>query len=443
MSTAATGTAAPPSAERAAALPLPPGKLGLPFLGETLPFLKDPVAFLETRARQHGAVFKTRILGDQVICLVGPEALAFLYDERWFQRGGGSPPHFKEVFGELAVVFKDEAAHRRTRRLMRLVFSPEALAGYRETVDRIVARHLARWAAAGEVRGVDAVGALCFAVADSLFGGADPDADDVHHADLFRTFVAGLLALPIDLPGTRWHRSMAARDELRAFVGATVDAWRPGQQRHVLARMMEARDEGVGFSPDEVKTECLHFYAATYAPVQAAACNLLMALARFPEVATRARAAARAGEAGYLDQVTREVRRFYPTVPSTFFARVKQDCEFGGFRIPAGWKAVGALPASMARPEAWPDADRFDPDRFDPARGELTRQPTAWLAHGGGPRDGHRCAGEALADLILRSLAMGALRDHAWELPEQDLTLRPAGLTPLPADGLRLRFRKA
>jgi hypothetical protein len=34
------------------------------------------------------------------------------------------------------------------------------------------------------------------------------------------------------------------------------------------------------------------------------------------------------------------------------------------------------------------------------------------------------------------------LREHTWELPPQDLALQPAGLTPLPADGLRIHFRR-
>jgi retinoid hydroxylase len=443
MSSTPAEAATSPAHARKGSLPLPPGRLGLPFLGETLPFLRDPIRFFERRSREHGAIFKTRILGETVVCLVGPEAVSFLYDERYFQREGGSPPHLKEIFGELAVVFKDDAAHRRTRRLMAHAFSPEALDAYRPTVDRIVARYVRRWATAGDVRGVDEVGALCFAIADSLFGGAEPDFDDAHHAELFQTFVRGILALPIEIPGTTWARAMRARDELRASVGRSVDSYQPGARSTVLGRMLEAQDEGgARFSRDEVKTECLHFYAAAYAPVQAAACHLLVALARHPQVMERAREAARAGDLGYLDQVTREVRRLYPTVPSTFFARVREDCEFGGYRIPKGWKAVGALPASMRAPGAFEDPDRFDPDRFAPARGELSREPTAYLPHGGGPRDGHRCAGEALADLMLRSLAAGLLREHGWELPPQDLTLRQAGLTPLPADGLRIRFRR-
>jgi cytochrome P450 len=431
----ATTTAAAPL------LPLPPGSLGLPFLGDTLSFFRNPIAFLDRRARELGPVFKTRLLGDDVVCLVGPEAAAFFYDERYFQRAGGSPPHFKEIFGELAVVFKDGEAHRRTRRLMAQVFSPQALASYRATVDRVVARYAARWLSAGEVRGVDEVGALCFAVANSLFGGADPDSDDPRGAALFRAFVAGILALPVPLPGTTWSRAMRARDELRAIVGRAVDDRRPGQAESVLARMREARDEaGGGFTPEEIKTECLHFYAAAYAPVQAAACHLLLALAQHPAVMERARAAARAGDEATIDRVTREVRRRYPILATTFFARVKRDCEFGGYRIPQGWKAVAALHASMRDPGAFPEPDRFDPDRFAPERRELERDPTAYLPHGGGSRQGHRCAGESLADLILRSFATGLLRQGAWELPPQDLTLVPAGLAPLPRDGLRVRF---
>ena len=94
------------------------------------------------------------------------------------------------------------------------------------------------------------------------------------------------------------------------------------------------------------------------------------------------------------------------------------------------------VPATFSAPE------RFDPGRFAPERAEHAKQPKGYLPHGGGPRDGHRCAGEALADLILRCIAVGLLRDHTWELPAQELALRPAGLTPLPADGLRMRFRR-
>ena len=59
-------------------------------------------------------------------------------------------------------------AHRDATGMATVRIGAAALAGYRETLDRLVARHVARWVGAGEVRGVDEVGQLCFAVADCL-----------------------------------------------------------------------------------------------------------------------------------------------------------------------------------------------------------------------------------------------------------------------------------
>jgi len=51
----------------------PPGKLGLPILGETLSFLCDP-DFAQKRHRQYGPIFKTHLLGNPTVFLKGSEA---------------------------------------------------------------------------------------------------------------------------------------------------------------------------------------------------------------------------------------------------------------------------------------------------------------------------------------------------------------------------------
>jgi len=55
----------------------------------------------------------------------------------------------------------------------------------------------------------------------------------------------------------------------------------------------------------------------------------------------------------------------------------------------------------------YPDPERFDPDRWLTAS---ERQQKAWIPHGGGlPAEGHRCAGEALATLMLKVFAVRML----------------------------------
>ena len=51
----------------------PPGSLGAPFVGEALAFLKDPFTFTLSRTKQHGPIWKTRILGDTVVFFTGPK----------------------------------------------------------------------------------------------------------------------------------------------------------------------------------------------------------------------------------------------------------------------------------------------------------------------------------------------------------------------------------
>src|SRR3569832_939113 len=175
--------------ESIAELPLPPGRPGLPFFGQTFAFLRAPSEFFETGYRAFGPIFRTRILGDEVAVLVGPEAMKFLYDENNFERSTGSPPHFRAIFGERAVVFKDGVDHKRTRKLFANAFSKEALDSYAAGIDRIIQRHLERWTTAGEIVGVDAVGAMCFSIANHLFAGADAATDDDRLLSVFNTFL--------------------------------------------------------------------------------------------------------------------------------------------------------------------------------------------------------------------------------------------------------------
>ena len=75
---------------------IPPGSLGMPFLGEALKFLKDPFAFTLDRTRKHGNIWKTRILGDTVVFFAGPKAFSFFMNPENFTRQNGSPKFLQE-----------------------------------------------------------------------------------------------------------------------------------------------------------------------------------------------------------------------------------------------------------------------------------------------------------------------------------------------------------
>lgn len=428
--------------------PLPPGSMGLPWLGETLAFMKDPFGFFEERYERHGEIYKTRILGDPLLCFVGPEAIAYFYGDT-FTRERASPPQLQELLNADATPFIDGSRHRLRRSLMMNAFSPEALAGYQPTIERVVGRHLERWQDGRERRGVDELGSMCFAIANTLFLGADPDHDDRALSADFDALAAGALALPIELPFTTYGRAIAARDRLRAEVAKALDAYELGSASHALERLLAAKsDSGDTLGKDEIAVETLHFFFAAYAALQATLCALMVALARHPKTSDRVaddvKKACPTGDIGdrivellSVQHLCREVRRCHTTVPITFFGSVRKDGEYRGFRVPEGWKAVAVLHSTMHDERLFPDPERFDPERFadDSA-------PPAYVPHGAGSMSGHRCAGEALADRILETFTARMLRDYRVELPAQDLSFAVAGLVRLPRDGVRMVVKK-
>jgi len=95
----------------------------------------------------------------------------------------------------------------------------------------------------------------------------------------------------------------------------------------------------------------------------------------------------------------------------------------------------------MHDPATFPAPHTFDPDRFSPQRAE-DKQPGKFIPHGGGPWQGHRCAGQGLAELMIQVYATLLLRDYTWELPSNDHALTSGELVPMPKDGLPVRFAR-
>ena len=116
---------------------LPPGRMGLPVLGETLPFIFDP-KFVEKRYRQYGPIFKTRIIGRPTVFMVGPKAVEFVLSSHMdhFSWREGWPDNFKLLLGESLFV-QDGEEHRRNRRLMMPAMHGPALGEYVATIESV------------------------------------------------------------------------------------------------------------------------------------------------------------------------------------------------------------------------------------------------------------------------------------------------------------------
>src|SRR6476620_10882307 len=126
------------------ALPLPPGRSGLPLLGETLAFAKNPFGFIEERLAKHGRIFRTHVLGRNTVVVAGPEAAGRFIDGSVVLREGSMPPHVQELFGGRSLPLLDGGAHAARKAEVLQAFTREAMRAYQPLVESAIARAFAR-----------------------------------------------------------------------------------------------------------------------------------------------------------------------------------------------------------------------------------------------------------------------------------------------------------
>jgi len=426
--------------------------MGAPFVGEALKFLKDPFSFTLSRTRQHGPVWRTRILGDTVVFFAGPKAFSFFMDPEHFTRQSGSPKFMQELLHPDAVPFLDGDRHRARKRLLLSAFSDAALGGYLPGVFTIFDRFASSWAGAGERAVAPELSQLGFDVADHLFAASDPANSNTLGAADFTTMNRGTFAPPINLPFTAYGKALRARDRLRAYLHDQVTS-RDGAGTALGVLKAARGPAGERLSTEELEIELLHFFFAAHGGLTAAIAWLLVVLGEHPELAARLRAEADRvltdatpdlAQIRALEQaraVSREVLRAYPIAPTTFLGVARKDLELDGFHIRAGWKGAGAIWATLQDGATFRDPTSFRADRL--GDGAADALPVhAFVPQGGGPLDGHRCAGEALIQLLMPAFLGWFTRRFDLSLPAQDTSPGGGGLGPLPKSGVRIDVRR-
>jgi len=426
--------------------------MGAPFLGEALQFLKDPFAFTLSRTKQHGNVWKTRILGDTVVFFAGPKAFSFFMNPEHFTRQAGSPKFLQELLHADAVPFLDGDRHKTRKRLLLSAFTDQALDSYLPGIFTIVTRFVDKWIAAGEQPIGGDLSQLGFDIADMLFASSDPATSNVESANDFGAMIKGTFSPPINLPFTSYGKAVKARDRLRTYLKHQV-ATKDGKGS-ALGVLKAARGPGgEQLSAAELEIELLHFFFAAHGGLTAALAWSLVVLGEHPELARRLRdeSFAQLGDGTptlvqaraltHARAVAREVLRAYPVAPTTFIGVAKKDLEIDGYAIRAGWKGAGAIWATLQDGSTFTDPTVFRGDRLgDDAVAALPRN--AFVPQGGGPLDGHRCAGEALIQLVVPAFLGWFTRRYDLTYPPQDASPGSGGLGPLPKSQLRVKITR-
>jgi cytochrome P450 len=443
-------------------LALPPTAGGVPFFGNALAYLQNPLGFLREMRLRHGDVVRIALGPLKVTLVSHPDVVEdILVTRNKLWQKDAYLQKLRPVLGD-GLLASEGDFWRRQRRLAQPAFHRERTEGYGAIMVAHAARMASRWRE-GEVRELhdDMMQLTMGIVAEALFGADVGDhAREVGEALEDTLAVAASpyeLFFPVleSLPTPSRRRFDAGVAKLDAVVYGLIAARRKETQagapeRHDLLALLEAArdDDGARMSEKQLRDECMTLFLAGHETTALTLSWTFLLLSQHPavEAALHRELADVLGDRlptvndlpalTLTSHIVQESLRLYP--PAWSLGReAREDIDVGGYLVPKG-SQVWFCPWSIQRDARWYEA----PDAFRPERWQhdfaKTLPKYAYFPFGGGPR---LCIGQAFAQmevvLVLATLAQRfrvAVLGTPAATPEPSVTLRPK-------HGLRARLR--
>lgn len=442
-----------PTPTAVSSLPFPPGKSGLPVLGETLQFVRSPIGFINKKRAQYGDVFRTNILGDETVIVGTPDANRWVFSGENKYLTSKWNKAISALLGAEGVAMLTGEAHTKRRAQLSPHFKHDAMSEFVASIQKIAEQRLDEWAAAGGVTSAaDRIRTMAFEII-TVFIFGDTQVDIPYLSNLFQQWTGGMFdPLPVELPFTPFGKAMRAKREMTAYLTPIIKQRMELKEQpfDILGSMLSVRDEnGQPLSLQAIIDEVQVQLFAGHNTTVTALTNLVMLLAQNPAVLQRARDEQKACEhlkvidleaiksMPYLEQVINEGLRFIPPINGAF-RMTTEDTELNGYRIPKGWTILFSITLTH-RLEPWNNPMKFDPERFTAERAEHKQKQFSYIPFGGGPR---MCLGRNFAMVEMTIILALLLRRYTWSLvPDQDLTLLSLPF-PLPKSGVRVQFSR-
>ena len=429
-----------------------PGRLGLPFWGETSAFLRNPFKYLEDRKRRFGPTFKSRLLGRNIVFLSGTAGAEAFYNSEYISRSDAHPSHLVSLFGGVNMEMYDGPKHFALKSMALTAFDEAAIAGYIADMEQDIGAALARLAQRAEFPAAKEFRRLTIEVICRNVLGLAPGPETDSLTRDYGRVLKGLVSVPLALPGTPYGQAVSARDRVLGRIREIIRERRAVPRNDAVSRMLTARAaDGRVYTDEEALLEVHHVVIAGFI-VYALMGELILQLGRRSDLRERCVAEVDEYASGTLTVDTLrklrtcacavlETKRYVPIVPMAF-GRAQKAFEHQGFLVPQNWTVYLALWLNSRDPENWTRPDEFDPDRFAPPRSEHRRHPMAFIPQGAEPPTGHRCLGLDYSTYLALTFLAVLLRDYEWTLPPQSLERDWTKLPPDPRDGLRVTLRR-
>ncbi|KAH1266709.1 Abscisic acid 8'-hydroxylase 1 [Glycine max] len=429
-------------------LPLPPGSMGWPYIGETFQmYSQDPNVFFASKIKRFGSMFKSHILGCPCVMISSPEAAKFVLNKAQLFKPT-FPASKERMLGKQAIFFHQGEYHANLRRLVLRTFMPEAIKNIVPDIESIAQDCLKSWEgrlittflemktvsppkqstkqSKTEQNRAPLLSSFTFNVALlSIFG-----KEEILYRDALKrcyyTLEQGYNSMPINVPGTLFHKAMKARKELAQIVAQIISSRRQRKQDFHKDLLGSFMDEKSGLTDEQIADNVIGVIFAARDTTASVLTWIVKYLGENPSVLEAVteeqecilKSKEESGEDKGLNwedakkmpitsRVIQETLRVASILSFTFREAV-EDVEYQGYLIPKGWKVLPLFRNIHHSPDNFKEPEKFDPSRF-----EAAPKPNTFMPFGSGI---HMCPGNELAKLEILVLLHHLTTKYRWSV---------------------------
>ncbi|KAF5179974.1 Cytochrome p450 [Thalictrum thalictroides] len=436
---------------------LPPGSMGLPFVGEMLSIfwyfkiVGQPDEFIESKRRRYGdgvGMYRTHLFGSPAIIGCSPAFNKFV-----FQSPDLFPPKWPsiELVGYSSLVGVTGKTHTRLRTyVINAINKPDALRKVCKMVQPQIVSSLRSWVDRGKVTALVEIKKVTFENIGNMFVSFKPGPMLDMLDKLFIGLVEGVRSQPSKIPGTAYYRAVQCRKKLIVVFREELEKRKhtsnlvSEERNDLMEGLMKMRDEeGKLLGDEEVLDNIVSLVIAGYESTSLASTMAIYYIAKSPHVLKKLReenmAVARKGKfitseelalLKYTNKVVDETIRMANISPFVF-RHAKDDVNYQGYKIPKDWRIILWIRYLHTDPKNFDDPMNFNPDRWD-----VPAKPGTYQVFGGGPRI---CPGNMLAKIQITIFIHHLVTGYKWELinPDAKMMYLPH---PKPVDGVQISF---
>jgi len=423
---------------------------GLPVIGSTFSFLKDPIELLVNSYKKLGPIFKVKMVNQDIIMMAGIESNIFLSkhanDLLTTKETWGS--FIKTLDAETILVALDGPLHVKTRKILMRGYSPEMISGRFSKVIDITEKMLAE-KYNKEISTVQFIQRLITEQLGILLANRAPG-DYYDHLSYFIRVTLNVTMLKMRPRLALKHpKYLTAKKKIRELSDIIINEHRKNTDKKfpdLIDDLIEAYDQKlISLTPEDMVLAVVGPFFAGMDTVTNTISMTLYALKKHPEILQKV---INEVDTIFTDNipdlktlkkmevthsVILETLRRYPVTP-IIPRTVAKDFVFENCEVKKGKTIYMAQNVTHFMPDLFKDPYKFDIDRFSEPRNEH-KQKGAYSPYGIGA---HRCLGARLGEIQMMLTLATIIKTVNFEIVPKDYEMK---MRTLPTIGPEVNFK--